>query len=74
MHAPIHNKRARINTTVGQYNSQLVYCSYSFFLQHLEGHFSGQIQQQRKQGDMKIIKTNPKMNGPINAAAWTTLD
>ena len=35
--ATVANNKAMINTIVGQYNSHLVYCSDSSFLQHWEG-------------------------------------
>lgn len=73
-HAPIHNSRARMRVTAGQYSSHLVYCSSSLFWQHLEGQHWGHAQQQNKNGERMMIKTSPSMNGPIKPATCTVFD
>lgn len=71
--AAIEDKsRAKIRTTVGQMSSHFVYCSSSFFWQHLEGQQEGQTQQQHKNIQIKMMIIKPSAKGTtkmINSVA-----
>ena len=66
------NNRAIMRTTPGQISSHLVYCSSSFFWQHLDGQQEGQTQQQHKKGQINIVIRSPTRNGPANKTHGVT--